>query len=186
MVTKLKSMDKSDDNALLDAVCNSAHQIWQAGLGAFSRAREEGGDVFDKLVQEGMDLQKRTQHLASDKGFTFPDTVTKLAENVSRQATGSWEKLEKVFEDRVSRSLHSLGVPTQDDIKALSRKIDELNKSITAAMAEKKTAASAARKAAPAKKAVKAKAKATPKSATKGSAMKGAGRKTTRAPATPA
>jgi poly(hydroxyalkanoate) granule-associated protein len=132
MVRKLKELETTEDETLVKAVCSSAHEIWQAGLGAFSRAQKEGGDIFSRLVEEGTELQKRTQHLVGYKDLGVTDTVTKMAENVSRQATGSWEKLEKVFEDRVSRSLRGLGVPTQDDVKGLSRQIDDLAKSIAA------------------------------------------------------
>jgi poly(hydroxyalkanoate) granule-associated protein len=167
MASKLKSMAKSDENALVESVCRSAHQIWQAGLGAFSKAQEEGSDVFNKLAQEGAELQKRTRQLAGDKVFGMTDTVSKLAENVSKQASGSFEKLEKIFEDRVSRSLRSLGVPTQSDIKALSKQIDELHKSINA-MAGKQVA----EKAAPKKRAAKAAEKVPAKRAVKRSTMK--------------
>lgn len=176
MITKLKSLDKSDDNAMFDAVCNSAHQIWQAGLGAFAKAREEGEEMFEKLVREGADLQKRTQQLAVEKGFALPGTATRMAENVSKQAFGSLEKLEKVFEDRVSRSLRGMGVPTQEDIKALSRQLDELKQLITQMPERKKatrrTAANAAPKAV-AKAAAKAVPKAVPKAAAKSTTLKG-------------
>jgi poly(hydroxyalkanoate) granule-associated protein len=176
MVSKLKALEKSDENALVEAMCSSAHQIWQAGLGAFARAQEEGGDVFAKLVQQGVELQKRTQQLAGDKGFGVADTVTRLAENVGRQAGGSWEKLEKVFEERVSRSLRNLGVTTQEDIKGLSRQIDELNKSINAlakksATAEKPVEKSA-EKAVPKRRAVKAVGKVPAKAEMKAPATK--------------
>jgi poly(hydroxyalkanoate) granule-associated protein len=184
MAGKLKSLEKSEETALVDAVCGSAHQIWQAGLGAFAKAREEGGGLFESLVQEGASLQRRVQALATDKGAGVTDTVTRLAENMSKQATGSWEKLEKVFEDRVSRSLRSLGVPSHDDIRALSRQIDELQKSI-AELAGKKPAGSATRKAAAKPKAAasaKSAAKSTGavKSAAGRSAVKSAGRSTGR------
>lgn len=126
MVKKLRELAKADENAMLEAVCGSAHQIWQAGLGAFATAQQEGGDMFDKLVQEGVELQKLTQRLTSDKSFSVTDTVTRLAENASRQASGSWDKLEKIFEERVSRSLRSLGVPSQAEINTLSRDMAEL------------------------------------------------------------
>ena len=58
MVKKLKQMaDKQAsssgrlfDSALAGTVKESAQQIWLAGLGAFSKAQEEGGKVFDALV----------------------------------------------------------------------------------------------------------------------------------------
>jgi len=64
MVKKLKALSKSDDKQLADAVRTSAQQIWQAGLGAFAKAQEEGGKVFAKLVKEGTALQKRTQQFS--------------------------------------------------------------------------------------------------------------------------
>src|SRR3981189_1029904 len=109
MVKKLKSLAKDDDKQLANAVRNSAQQIWQAGLGAFAKAQEEGGRVFSKLVKEGTDLQKRTRSLAEGKVSDVTGTVTKVADGVSKQASGSWDKLEQVFEDRVSRALGTIG-----------------------------------------------------------------------------
>jgi poly(hydroxyalkanoate) granule-associated protein len=181
MANKPKPLASGDDNALVEAVCNSAHQIWQAGLGAFSRGREEGEDMFSKLVQDGAQLQKRLGQ-STDKGLGLADAVARLAESVGKQASGSLEKLEKVFEERVSRSLRSIGVPTQEDIKALSRQIEELNKSV---------AAMGSKKAAPAKRPAKAAAKAEPKApvkrpAAKSSAAKAGAKKQPRTAATQA
>ena len=82
MVKKLKTLAK-DDTQLADAVRTSAHQIWQAGLGAFAKAQEEGGRVFSKLVREGTDLQKRTRSMAEDKVADVTGTVTKVADGVA-------------------------------------------------------------------------------------------------------
>jgi len=133
MDPKLKQLVQADENAMLEAVCGSAQQIWQAGLGAFARAQKEGGELFDKLVQDGGELQKITQRLIGDRGFSVTDTMARLAENASRQAGGSWDKLEKVFEDRVSRSLRALGAPSAEQVRALSRDIEELKTSLRTA-----------------------------------------------------
>lgn len=143
MVKKLKALAKSDDTQLAEAVRTSAQQIWQAGLGAFAKAQEEGGKVFAKLVKEGTELQKRTQKLANGKVSDVTDTVAKMAESVSKQASGSWDKLEQVFEDRVSRSLKSLGVPTQKDIQTLTKRVEDLSKAVST-LSGKKPAASRA------------------------------------------
>lgn len=158
MVKKLKALAKTDDRQLAEAVRTSAQQIWQAGLGAFAKAQEEGGKVFARLVKDGTELQKRTQKLAGDKMSGVTDTVTKMADNVSRQAAGSWDKLEQVFEDRVARSLSSLGVPSQKDIQALTHRIEELNQTV-AALSGKKTAAAKTAVKAPARTAAKPAAK---------------------------
>ena len=41
-------------------------------------------------------------------------------------AGGTWDKLEKVFEDRVARALSRLGVHTQADVERLSARVDAL------------------------------------------------------------
>lgn len=175
MAKKLKALSKADDTQLADAVRTSAQQIWQAGLGAFAKAQEEGGKVFAKLVKEGTELQKRTQQLANGKVSEVTGTVVKMADNVSKQAAGSWDKLEQVFEDRVSRSLKSLGVPTQNDILTLTKRVEELNKAV-AALSGKKVAAprsSAAKAAKPTTKKMAAKP-AAKKTAAKATAKRAA------------
>lgn len=165
MVKKLKAMAKDEDKQLANAVRSSAQQIWQAGLGAFAKAQEEGGRVFSKLVKEGTVLQKRTRSLAEEKVSDVRDTVGVLADGVSNKAAGSWDKLEQVFEERVARALGSMGVPTQNDIEALSKRVEQLSKLVAELSGQKadagKTAAKAAGKAA--KAADKAAAQSAPK-----------------------
>lgn len=135
---KLKTLTKTDDQQLAAVVRTSAQQIWQAGLGAFAKAQEKGGKVFAELVKEGTDLQKRTQKISGDDDVSsVAGTLMQTTDNVSKHASGSWDKLEQVFEDRVSRSLASLGVPNQKDIQTLTKRVEELSQSI-AALSQKK------------------------------------------------
>lgn len=163
MVKKLKALAKADDSQLAEAVRTSAQQIWQAGLGAFAKAQQEGGKVFAKLVKEGTELQQRTQKLAGDKVSGVTDSVSKMTDNLSKQASGSWDKLEQVFEDRVARSLSNLGVPSQKDIKVLTRRVEELSKAVSTL---------SGKKSAPAKTTAKAPARAAAKPAAKKPAAK--------------
>ena len=204
MVKKLKTLAKDDDKQLANAVRNSAQQIWQAVLGAFAKAQEEGNKVFSKLVKEGTELQKRTRSLAEDKVSEVRDTVSGLTEGVSKQAAGSWDKLEQVFEDRVARALSSIGVPTQKDIQTLTKRVEQLSKAVSeltgkkvpaekpaakaaakpaAKPAAKKPAAKPAAKKAAAKPAAKPAAKAAAKPAAKPAAKKPAAKKTAAKPA---
>src|SRR4051812_9556366 len=175
MVKKLKTLAKAEDKQLASAVRTSAHQIWQAGLGAFAKAQEEGGRVYNKLVEEGTNLQRRTRSMAEDKVSEVTDTVTKVADGVSKQASGSWDKLEQVFEDRVARALSTIGVPTQKDIQELTRRVEQLSRAVAAATGKKAPAAAkpAAKKAAVKPAAKKAAAKpAAKKPAAKPAAKK--------------
>lgn len=182
MVKKLKTLSSSDDKLLAKAVRTSAQQIWQAGLGAFAKAQKEDGNLFAKLVKEGTDLQKRAQKMADGNAHDVSDNGNRMAGNVSHQESGSWDKLEQVFEDRVSRSLINLGVPTRDEMQMLARRIQELDNAVAALSAKKITATRTAAmkkitKAAP-KLAPKPASKTSPKaSASKKSAIKPAARK---------
>ncbi len=117
VVKKLKAI--SEDSQLSATIRESAQQIWLAGLGAFAKAQQEGNKVFDALVRQGESIQKTTRKVAEDK-------VTEMA----AKATGTWDKLEQVFETRVARSLNSLGVPTKDDVAALSKRVAELKAAV--------------------------------------------------------
>jgi poly(hydroxyalkanoate) granule-associated protein len=135
MVTKLK---KSGDDGkpstaqLASTVKESAQQIWLAGLGAFSKAQEEGGKVFEALVKEGVTLQKRTQVAAEEKLAEATTRMTSMATDLSSRASGRWDKLETIFEDRVSRAMKKLGVPTARDIEQLARRVEELQRTVAA------------------------------------------------------
>ncbi len=116
MVKKLKALAGSAaDNQFSQTVKDSAQQIWLAGLGAFAKAQAEGMKAFNSLVKEGETLQSRTSKVAGEK----------VAEAAAK-ASGTWDKIEQVFEDRVARSLSRLGVPTKKDIETLSRRVAEL------------------------------------------------------------
>ncbi len=163
MVKKLKEL--TEDKELAGAVRSSAQQIWQAGLGAFAKAQEEGGRVFSKLVKEGSEFQKRAEDKVADVG----DSVSKLADGVGKQASGSWDKLEQVFEERVARALATIGVPMQNDIAALHAKIDALSLQVAALSGK---AAPAPKPKAVAEPAVKAAPSSVAKAAPKASAAK--------------
>lgn len=130
MVKKLKAQAKEEDKLFADAVRISAQQIWQAGLGAFAKAQEEGGRVFHKLVAEGTQMQQRGGP-ATEHGVTaMTDSVTRVADGVSEAAAGSWDKLEQVFEERVGRALGAIGVPTGADVAALTLRVAQLERMV--------------------------------------------------------
>lgn len=180
MATKAKAKAKSklaeaaaapeqDDTAIKNIAAkmlDSAQQIWLAGLGAFSKAQEEGGKWFETLVREGGELEKATRKLTTAKVDEVRDAVETTVTQVRQRATDSWDRLEQVFEDRVSRALARLGIPGRDDLVELTAKIDELQKAVKALQksntAPKSTAAKAEEAVAEVAKAVKSgSAKAT-------------------------
>jgi poly(hydroxyalkanoate) granule-associated protein len=135
MVKKLQKMAEKKaasatnllDSHLAQSVKESAQQIWLAGMGAFSKAQTEGGKVFDTLIKEGMNLQKKTQGLAEERIGAVTGKMTAMADGMSGKAGAQWDKLETIFEERVARALKRMGVPTTQDIDVMMARIDELS-----------------------------------------------------------
>ncbi|MEX2497264.1 MAG: phasin family protein [Wenzhouxiangellaceae bacterium] len=130
-------------------VQDNAHEIWLAGLGAFALAQEEGTNLvrrggklinettgqvisessklFERLVSEGKKLEGKGRKMAEDAAGGVRSDVEGRVGKVREQARTNWDKLEKVFEERVARALSRLGVPTSDEIQQLSERVQELN-----------------------------------------------------------
>jgi poly(hydroxyalkanoate) granule-associated protein len=143
--------DSQQGRHLAASVKDSAQQIWLAGMGAFSKAQEEGTKVFETLVKEGLNLQKKTQGLAEDKISEVTGKMSAMADNVTAKAGQNWDKLEAIFEARTAKAMSKLGVPTAKDVDALVKRVDAL------AAAVARLSKSAPAKAAPAKTARAAK-----------------------------
>ena len=128
MVKRFKAMAEGagKDSQLAAAIKESAQQIWLAGLGAFAKTQEEGQKVFQALVKEGSTIQKRTVRMTEDRMSDFGGRFAKVAGEFQKQANGTWDKLEGVFEERVDRALTRLGVPTRKDVATLTKRVEEL------------------------------------------------------------
>ena len=154
------------------SLVESAQQIWMAGVGAFTRAQGEGSKMFEALVKEGMNIEKTTRKLATGKVDAVRDAVEGRVGIVRERTVDTWDKLEKVFEERVQRALNRLGIPGRDEINALTARVDALTavlkKGPTSAA---KPAAKAVKSTKPAKKAAK-KATAKPASKARGNSMR--------------
>jgi len=129
MVTKIskKAAPQADSAPLSSSVKDSAQQIWQAGLGAFTRAQAEGSKAFESLVKEGVNIQRKTQSVAEERIAEATSKMSTMATDITSKASGQWDKLETIFEDRVAKALNKLGVPSAKDVNALIARIDELN-----------------------------------------------------------
>lgn len=173
MVKRLKAMaDKKAnspagllDNALAQTIKDSAQQIWLAGMGAFAKAQAEGTQTFEKLIKDGLSLQKKTQGLAEDKISEVTGKMTAMAGEVTAKAGQHWDKLESIFEQRTAKAMGRLGVPSATDMAALKARIEKLEAALG-----KRSSKTAPAKTAPAKKAAakKAPAKGAPRKAAAG------------------
>jgi poly(hydroxyalkanoate) granule-associated protein len=108
----------------------SAQHIWLAGLGAFAKAQEEGGKLFENLIKEGSSLEQKTRHLASGKVGDVRGAVENSVSQVRERTQETWDRLEQVFENRVSRALTKLGIPGRKELDELLARVDELNRDV--------------------------------------------------------
>jgi poly(hydroxyalkanoate) granule-associated protein len=120
MTKTLEEVAEAKEASLCQVMLDQATQIWLAGvgalwLGAFNRVQDEGTKIFDALVKEGGRLQKQAGGM----------TEQTVAEARAR-AVDTWEKLEDVFEDRVSRAMGRLSIPTRQDMDELREKVEKL------------------------------------------------------------
>ena len=136
--------DKSTESSLLDTVKESSSPLWLAGLGAYSKAQEEGSKVFEALVKEGSGLQKKFRSLADSRMNEMTHEVSGKVTEASSKAAEAWSRLETVFEDRVGRAVGRLGVPTKADITKLTQRVEELTKQVQKMNAGKAAPAKAA------------------------------------------
>ncbi|MCP5158268.1 MAG: phasin family protein [Gammaproteobacteria bacterium] len=106
----------------------SAHRIWLAGLGALAKTQEEGEKLFQALVKEGEQVEKRAKDTAAARVEEAKGKVVELQGKTNAQ----FDRLEELFQERVARVLHRLGAPTQEDIQGLAQRVERLNESVLA------------------------------------------------------
>jgi poly(hydroxyalkanoate) granule-associated protein len=176
--------------------------------GAFNDIRSEvenrvgdfRNDVESAVSELRGEVKSRVGDVRGDVESRLEPVISR-GKKVEKEASQRWDKLEGFFEERVAGVLDRLGIPSQDDIdslnrrvQALSRQVTDLKKEIVAASEPKAAApiAKAAPKKAAAKKATRkkpaAKKAATQKAAAKKTVKKSKVKKaaTKKAPATKA
>ena len=120
-----------DPQHMSEQMKNSAQQIWQAGLGAFAKAQEEGSKVFETLVKDGSKFQETTLQ-AQAKMAEAAAKAGAMASDMSQRASGQFDRLEGIFEERVAKALHSMGLPNAQDMADLQARVDALEAEVKA------------------------------------------------------
>ena len=132
---KLKSKappaeSKASTRAGGKSIVESAQHIWLAGLGAFAKAQDEGTRLFEALVREGVSLEQKTRKMTSGKADEARGAVEAAVGQVKERSQETWDKLEKVFENRVSRALNHLGIPGSTELKSLTARVENLAREV--------------------------------------------------------
>jgi poly(hydroxyalkanoate) granule-associated protein len=110
-------------------VKDNAQHIWLAGLGALATAGEEGNRVFEDLVEKGAKLEKT--------GRARLEKVLSKAQGRARSLRGDAEgaigRVSAPIDAGVSTALNKLGIPTRKEILALTRRVEELTRTVQGA-----------------------------------------------------
>jgi poly(hydroxyalkanoate) granule-associated protein len=122
-----------DGNAdLVKQIKASAKEIWLAGLGAFNQKQgasdAEGEDtahtLYQQLVKEGRDIE-RVSRSQLDRNIQNVKTLAfGSVDQVKEKAAGSLNRLESVFDERVSKALNRLGLTTSNDYNVLESRLE--------------------------------------------------------------
>jgi poly(hydroxyalkanoate) granule-associated protein len=138
MATKRSRSRKasSSSRAAQEQLMQAVQQVWLAGMGAIARAQKEGPTAFQDAVAEGVKLfgQSGTtaQRRVRDALGAAQETLQSRVGGAREQAQETWDNLEALFQSRVQRAMHQLGVPTAAEIRELSRRVAELNATVKA------------------------------------------------------
>lgn len=126
-------------------VKDNAQHIWLAGLGALATAGEEGNRVFEDLVEKGAKLEK-TGRARLEKVL---NKAQGRARSLRGEAEGAIGRVSAPIDAGVSTALNKLGIPTRKEILALTRRVEELTRTVQGAKkqpAKRRSAKKAARR----------------------------------------
>ena len=110
------------EKKLQDDLKESAYRIWLAGLGALASAGEEGAKAFNRLVDRGREAESRSK----DDWKAQADKAREQFDKAKEKAEGQWDEWSGKIDEVLTRSLHRLGVPTRDEIRTLTQRVEEL------------------------------------------------------------
>jgi poly(hydroxyalkanoate) granule-associated protein len=115
---------------MTSASIDIARQLRRAVLGTFLKIEQESSMLFKSLVQEGEKFEAHTKSIVEDRIEIIRDGMGDTVENIKDKATDTWDGLEQLFEDRVARVLGRIGVPTQEEVQELTRRIEGITQNV--------------------------------------------------------
>ena len=132
------------------ALMENVQQIWLAGMGAIAKAQKEGPAAFQDAVADGLKLLSRSRSNAEqvirDAFESAQESVQSRVGSAREQATETWDNLETLFQNRVHKAMQQLGVPSGEEIRLLTKRVEELTASVQAMSSRKPRAAKPARR----------------------------------------
>ncbi len=102
-----------------DRLRAAGRNLWLAGLGAAVEVEEGSRELFDRLVERGVPVEKKQKRLAE----TVAERANKAARSLSKLVDETLE-----YESR--GMLKRLNLMTREDVKILSARLETLSKKI--------------------------------------------------------
>jgi len=132
--TRSRKSARGNGASVQERMLDTVHQIWLAGLGAAARTRRGAPELLSELIAEGARVHADTRG-AAEKAVRgalgeVQERINAHVDQVRGQAADSLASLEKLFQTRVHRALTQLGVPSAEEVEALSKRVDTLNANI--------------------------------------------------------
>ncbi|HLA63264.1 MAG TPA: phasin family protein [Rhodothermales bacterium] len=124
-----------------------AQQVFNAGLGAFVTAEEEGSKLFKKLVKKGEKVEikgigvDKLRAQLGEGADKVADAVKGRAEDAKYMAGEAADKVEDRLQDAVAVVMKRIGVPTRDEVAELTASVERLTQHIERLKAERAVAA---------------------------------------------
>ena len=99
-------------------VLGSAHKLLLAGLGTAKTVGEESGEMFDRMVARGREVET--------KGKQELDTRKREIEKLTHKVEARVEDFGGQLDKQITAALGRLGVPSRTEIQTLTRRVEEL------------------------------------------------------------
>lgn len=112
----IKDMEKN--------VTETAREIWLAGLGALSTAKDEGTRLYENLVEKGENFEK--------SGKKEIETLVSSVKDMAKETeTSISTKVNDTLDDTVKKVLDRFDIPSRDEVMELIKKVDTLSKKVS-------------------------------------------------------
>lgn len=108
--------ERTDFERLGKEVTDAGRNLWLAGLGVMAELQTEGKKLFDTLVERGAEF---------DKG-----QVQRFEKKLGNRVDAWRDQLEHRVEGAVTGTMKRFGMPTREDLEALSARLETLSSKI--------------------------------------------------------
>lgn len=105
-----------------DPLVNLLRNVWWAGLGLVVLAGEQGNKLVKAAVEKGRAAEPGVRGELRKLNEAAGERLRGIGRSVGRGAG----KLEAIVDERISKTISALAAPLQEELRGLSRRIEEL------------------------------------------------------------